>query len=207
LVRLIVATANQGKLREFAGALKPAGIEVHGLEALSDRAPVEETGTTFEQNARIKAEAYSQRSDWPVLADDSGLEVEALGGEPGVHSARYGGAGLDDAARCALVLKKMKDVPPGHRGARFRCVLAVAERGKTVAVFEGSVEGRILEEPRGSNGFGYDPIFFHEGAGRTFAELTREEKEALSHRGQAIRKLLQAVRAGEIRAKPERPRS
>ena len=196
--RLLVATLNPGKLREFAASLSPAGIEVVGLEALDDLSPVEETGETFEENAKIKAEAYSLRSALPVLADDSGLEVDALQGEPGVRSARYGGAGLDDAGRCALVLERMRGVPPALRSARFRCVLAAARAGRTLAAFDGAVEGRILDAPRGENGFGYDPIFFHEGAGRSFAELTRAEKEALSHRGEAIRRLVAAVRSGAL---------
>ena len=196
--RLVVATLNPGKLREFAAALAAAGIEVAGLESLDDRAPVEETGATFEENARIKAEAYSLRTALPVLADDSGLEVDALGGEPGVRSARYGGEGLDDAGRCRLVLERLRGVPEVERTARFRCVLAVARAGRTLAVFAGAVEGRLLDEPRGANGFGYDPIFFHPGAARTFAELTREEKEALSHRGEAIRRLVAAVRSGAL---------
>jgi non-canonical purine NTP pyrophosphatase (RdgB/HAM1 family) len=196
--RLVVATLNPGKLLEFAAALAPAGIEVLGLDALDDRAPVEESGTTFEENARIKAEAYSRRTGLPVLADDSGLEVDALHGEPGVRSARHGGENVDDAGRCRLVLERLRGVPPVLRTARFRCVLAVARGGRTLAVFEGSAEGRILDEPRGENGFGYDPIFFHEGAARTFAELTRAEKQALSHRGQAIRRVVAAIKSGQL---------
>jgi XTP/dITP diphosphohydrolase len=207
--RLLVATLNPGKLREFKEALAPHGIEVVGLEAIEERSwaargfpclgapgarePVEETGATFEENARIKAEAHSRGTGLAVLADDSGLEVDALQGEPGVRSARYGGANLDDAGRCALVLEQLRDVPSAMRRARFRCVLAIARAGKTIALFEGAVEGRILDRPRGENGFGYDPIFFHERARRTFAELTRAEKEALSHRGEAIRRLIEAV--------------
>ena len=209
MTRLVVATGNPGKLREFAAALASAGIEVIGLEALADRSPVEETGSTFEANARLKAEGYSLRTPHLVLADDSGLEVDALGGEPGVQSARYGGEParsgrepgarstspcavvLDDAGRCRLVLDRLRGVPPERRTARFRCVLAVARAGRTLSVFEGAVEGRILDAPRGSNGFGYDPIFFHEEEGRAFAELSPAEKESLSHRGQAIRRLLE----------------
>ncbi len=197
--RLLVATGNAGKLREFAAALERVGIEVVGLETVADRSAVEETGTAFEENARIKAEAWSRRTPLPVLADDSGLEVDALGGEPGVRSARYGGAGLDDAARCGLLLERMRGVPPEKRGARFRCALALARAGRVVAVFDGAVEGRILEAPRGENGFGYDPVFFHEGAGRTFAQLTTAEKERLSHRGRAIAALVEAVRRGTLR--------
>jgi XTP/dITP diphosphohydrolase len=198
VTRLVVATLNAGKLREFAAAFSPAGIEVAGLDALDDRSPADETGATFEANARIKAEAYSLRTGLPVLADDSGLEVDALRGEPGVRSARYGEADLDDAGRCRLVLERLRGVPLTLRTARFRCALAVARAGRTLAVFEGAAEGRILDAPRGENGFGYDPIFFHEGAGRTFAELTRAEKKALSHRGQAIRRLLEAVEEGRV---------
>ena len=186
MTRVLVATRNPGKLREFEEALAAEGIEVVGLDALADPPVVEETGATFEENARIKAEACSARTDLPVLADDSGLEVEALGGEPGVRSARHGGGGLDDAGRCLVVLEQLAGVPPERRRARFRCAIALARAGRTVAVFEGTVEGRILEEPRGENGFGYDPIFFHEDAGRSFAELSRPEKRSLSHRGRAL---------------------
>ncbi len=197
-MRLLVATGNPGKLREFAAALEPEGIEVRGLEALGEVAPVEETGASFEENARLKAEAYSRLTDLAVVADDSGLEVDALGGEPGVQSARYGGA-RDDRARCRLVLERLRGTEASRRTARFRCVLAVARAGRTLAIFEGSVEGRILEGPRGENGFGYDPIFYHDGAGRTFAELTRAEKQKISHRGQSIARLVEAIRGGNIR--------
>ncbi len=193
-----MATRNPGKLREFAAALAGSGIEVAGLDALDDPTPVEETGATFEENARIKAEGYSRRIAIPVLADDSGLEVDALGGEPGVLSARYGGEGLDDEGRCRLVLERLRGVPVEGRTARFRCALAVARAGQTLTVYEGAAEGRILEEPRGVGGFGYDPIFLDPVAGRTFAELSRAEKEARSHRGEAIRRLVAAVRSGAL---------
>jgi XTP/dITP diphosphohydrolase len=198
MTRLLIATANPGKLQEFSVALASSGIEVIGLDVLEDRTPVEETGSTFEENARLKAEEYSKRTSLPVLADDSGLEVDALDGEPGVRSARYGGAGLDDVERCRLVLEKLRGVPPEKRGARFCCVLVVARAGRVLGTFEGQARGRILYEPRGKNGFGYDPVFFHEGAGKTFAELSRSAKEALSHRGEAIRKLLEALRSGQL---------
>jgi XTP/dITP diphosphohydrolase len=195
---VVVASANPGKVAELATALKPAGIDAVGLEALRDATPVEETGATFEDNARLKACAYSQRTELPVVADDSGLEVDALGGGPGVLSARYGSPHLSDVARCRALLKALVDVPEPKRTARFRCVLAVARRGQALATFEGAVEGTILRKPVGKNGFGYDPIFFHPGAGRSFAQLTLEEKQALSHRGAAIERLLQAVRAGRL---------
>jgi XTP/dITP diphosphohydrolase len=197
--RVLIATANPGKLAEFAAALAPAGLEAVGLETLADPTPVAETGATFEENARLKAEAFSRRTDLPVLADDSGLEVDALGGAPGVMSARYGSPTLKDSARCRALLKGLVDVPEAERAARFRCVLALARAGKVLATFTGVVEGRIPTAPRGKNGFGYDPVFLHPGAGRTFAELSREEKEALSHRGAAIRGFLEALRRGEVR--------
>ena len=202
--RIVVATANPGKLVEFAAALTPAGFEVVGLDALDDRTPVEETGDSFEANARLKAEGYSARTDLPVLADDSGLEVDALGGEPGVHSARYGGPDLDDRERYRLVLEKLKGVPDEQRTARFRCVLALARGGETIATFDGVVEGRITHEPRGDGGFGYDPVFFHPGIGKAFGEISRKDKEGLSHRGKAIRRFVEAVRQGSVDLGPSR---
>ena len=183
---LVVATGNPGKLAEFAHALRDLPVEVLGLDALSDRTEVDETGATFEDNARLKAEAYSLRTPHPVLADDSGLEVDALGGAPGIRSARYGGPGLSDPDRCELVLEEMRDIPDGKRTARFRCALVLAQGGRTIETFPGVAEGTILRAPRGANGFGYDPIFFFPPLGRSFAELTRAEKEAVSHRGQSV---------------------
>jgi XTP/dITP diphosphohydrolase len=195
-MKLLVATGNPGKLREFAAALAPLGIEVVGLDVLSDTTPVEETGATFLDNARLKAEAFSRRTDLPVLADDSGLEVDALEGRPGVLSARFGGPQLSDAARSKAVLKGLVDVPEEQRTARFQCALAVARAGRTLATFEGQVEGRILRELRGKNGFGYDPIFLHPETGRTFAEMAPEEKEAVSHRGRALAALGRSLAQG-----------
>ena len=196
--RVLVATHNPGKVREFAEALESTGLEVMGLDILGDVPDVEETGETFEANARLKAEAYSSLTELPVLADDSGIEVDALGGDPGVRSARWGGPDLDDKGRCRLLLEKIADVEePEKRSARFRCVLAFAHRGKTLAIFEGVVEGHLLTEPRGENGFGYDPIFFHPPSGRTTAQLTTAEKQKVSHRGKAIEAFLEAVRAGD----------
>jgi XTP/dITP diphosphohydrolase len=198
--RLLIATNNPGKIRELAEALRSTGIDVVGMDHLVDRSDVEETGSTFEENARLKAEAYSRRTELPVLADDSGIEVDALDGEPGVRSARYGGPGLDDPGRCRLLLEKLEGVDdPERRTARFRCVLALARRGRTVATFEGVVEGRILREPRGKNGFGYDPVFFHPPSGCTTAQLTTAEKQRISHRGKAIEALIEAIRSGDSR--------
>jgi len=195
---VVAATANPGKTAELAAALAPAGIEVVGLETLQDATHVEENGKTFEDNALLKACAYSLRTELPVLADDSGLEVDALGGAPGVLSARYGSPQLTDAARCRALLKALVDVPAPKRTARFRCVLAVAREGRVLGTFEGTVEGTILLKPTGKDGFGYDPIFFHPGAGRSFAQLSREEKQALSHRGAAIARMIEALRAGTL---------
>jgi XTP/dITP diphosphohydrolase len=195
-VTLVVATGNPGKLREFEAALARAGVAVLGLSALLDPTPIEERGTTFLENATAKAEGYSRRTELPVLADDSGLEVDALEGRPGVLSARFGGPHLSDAARCRAVLKGLIDVSEERRTARFRCALALARAGRTLSTYEGSVEGRILRELRGTGGFGYDPIFFLPGAGRTFSELSAAEKEAVSHRGRALAGLARALAEG-----------
>jgi XTP/dITP diphosphohydrolase len=186
---LVLATGNPGKIMECQAFLGPAGFTVLSLDALADQTPIEETGATFEANARLKAKGYSLRTPHLVLADDSGLEVDALGGAPGVYSARYGGPELTDPERCLAVLAALAGTPDERRTARFRCVLALARAGKTLATFDGVVEGTILRAPRGGQGFGYDPIFFHAPSGRSFAELTRAEKELVSHRGNALRKL------------------
>lgn len=198
--KLLVATLNPGKVREFASALIPEGLEVCGLDRLDDMTSIEETGQTFEENARLKAEGYSRRTEMPVLADDSGIEVDALGGAPGVQSARYGGPDMDDEGRNRLLLKEMEKVTdPEKRSARFRCVLALAKAGKTLAAFDGVIEGRITNEPAGDNGFGYDPIFFHPPSGCTTAQLSTAEKQRVSHRGKAIAAFLEALRAGDSR--------
>ena len=191
-VAIIVATENEGKRREIALALALEGtdFDVLSLDAIEDKTPVPETGETFEENARIKAEEWSKRTNELVLADDSGLEVDALDGEPGVRSARYGGPGLIDEDRTNLVLERLTGTPEERRTARFRCVLAIARNGTVLETFEGVVEGRITTEPRGTNGFGYDPIFFHPPSGCTTAELTTEQKRRISHRGQALARLV-----------------
>jgi XTP/dITP diphosphohydrolase len=198
--RLLVATRNPGKIHEFSEALATTGVEVLGLDHLGDVDDVEETGDTFTANAKLKAESYSRLTDVLLLADDSGLEVDALGGDPGVQSARYGGAGLDDEGRLRLVLENLKAVTdPARRTARFRCVLAVARAGNTLATFEGVIEGRLLEAPRGDNGFGYDPIFFHEESGCTTAEMSTAQKRLISHRGAAVAAFLEALNQGDPR--------
>ena len=198
---LVVASGNAGKIREFARAFEKVGIDVRSLEAIDDRTEVEETGTTFEANARLKAEGYSRRTAEWVVADDSGLEVDVLDGAPGVLSARYGGPGLDDDGRNEHLIDEMKSVvDPEQRTARFVCVLALAREGVTREVYRGVVEGRIIgvdERPRGENGFGYDPLFFHPPSGCTTAELDPDAKQAISHRGQAIASLLAALNASD----------
>ena len=183
---LFVATKNPGKARELAAMLADAPFHVVGPELIGDLEAPAEDGATFEANARKKAIHYSRLVEHLVVADDSGLEVDALRGEPGVRSARLGGHAASDADRVRLILSKLEGVPWEERGARFRCVLAVARRGVVLETFEGVVEGRIAFEPAGAEGFGYDPIFFYEPAEMTFAEMTAVEKNRVSHRAQAL---------------------
>lgn len=197
-----IATSNPGKLRDFAGAAAGFGIEIRGIPNFANLPPVVEDGSTFEANARKKAEAYSRYVPGEiVLADDSGLEVDALGGAPGVHSARYAAdlphlanENTDDEANNGRLLRELKNVPPEKRTARFVCVIAAARDGKTLELFRGQAEGIILDAPRGTNGFGYDPLFFFPQIGKTFAELKAEEKANYSHRGAAFRKALAWLR-------------
>lgn len=190
---LLIATGNPGKLSEFRDLLADAEIATTGLSSLGDISPVEETGRTFSANARLKASGYAVAAGMWALADDSGLAVDALGGAPGVHSARWAQmhqSGAGDADNNALLLRQLADVPDERRGARFVCMLALADpSGRVLLTAAGSVAGRILREPRGANGFGYDPLFLVEALGRTTAELPSAEKHRLSHRGQAIRRL------------------
>jgi XTP/dITP diphosphohydrolase len=195
----LIATSNPGKLRDFAGAASAHGIEIACIPNFSSLPAVVEDGLTFEANARKKAEAYSL---WVpgelVLADDSGLEVDALNGAPGVHSARYAAdephkaeANTDDEANNARVIRELQGVPGEKRTGRFVCVLVAARDGKTQSAFHGTAEGIILDQPRGSNGFGYDPLFYFPTIQKTFAELSAEEKAKYSHRGAAFRKFLE----------------
>jgi XTP/dITP diphosphohydrolase len=201
--KILIATSNPGKLRDFAGAAVRHGVEIAGVPGFSSLPPVVEDGLTFEANARKKAEAYSRYVPGEtVVADDSGLEIDALKGAPGVHSARYAAdrpdqaeANTDDGANNARVLRELKGVPPDERTGRFVCVLVAARDGKTLATFRGAAEGVILDAPRGSSGFGYDPLFYFPQIGKTFAELSAEEKSNYSHRGAAFRDFLTWVRA------------
>ena len=184
-MRLIVATGNRGKLAEFAALLGGSGIEVLPLPA--GTVTPEETGSTLAENALIKAEACHGTYGGAAVADDSGLFVDALGGAPGVRSARYAGADADDASNRARLLAELADVPTGLRGAEFRCVLCLVGHDGEARYFQGVVRGSIALAERGGNGFGYDPLFVpDEGDGRTFAEMRPEEKDAISHRGRAI---------------------
>lgn len=179
---LYLATSNPGKVREF---LK-AGLDVELLPGLREITAPEETGTTFEANAELKAVYYSRHTDGVVLAEDSGLEVDALHGAPGVYSARYAGTG-DDNDNNRHLLAQLAGKP--SRTGRYVAVIALAQAGEVLATFRGTVEGEILESPRGDGGFGYDPLFYYPPFGKTFAESTLEEKASVSHRGAAIRLL------------------
>jgi len=190
---LLIATANRGKVSEIQQFLSSFPVHVQGLEALVDVTPCLETGTTFAENARQKAEYYSQFVSGLTLADDSGLVVDALDGSPGVRSARFVSPSATDEERYREVLRLMEGVPDTSRQSRFVCCLALARRGKFLDLFEGIVQGLIIHEPRGKHGFGYDPIFLIPEVGSTMAELEPEEKLVLSHRGIALKKLADAL--------------
>ncbi|MCX7623520.1 MAG: RdgB/HAM1 family non-canonical purine NTP pyrophosphatase [Thermomicrobium sp.] len=182
--RIVLATANPGKIGEFRELLPPCFEAVSVVELGITLPP--ETGSSFEENALIKARAAAQATGWIALADDSGLEVDALGGRPGVHSARYAGEGASDRENVALLLEHLRGIPPERRTARFRAVIALVTPDGREALAEGTVEGTIAETPRGEQGFGYDPIFVPLSHERTFAEMTMEEKNRLSHRARAL---------------------
>ncbi|MCT2537918.1 XTP/dITP diphosphatase [Aquibacillus koreensis] len=185
--KLIIATKNKGKMKDFNQLFSKYGIEVLSLLDLEEDIPdIEETGDTFEENAAIKAEVIAKKFHLPVLADDSGLEVDALGGEPGVYSARYAGTHKDDNDNLHKVLEKMTGVKEEKRTARFVCVLALAQPEKATIYKRGECEGHIGVEPVGENGFGYDPIFIPNNYNKTMAELTSEEKNQISHRRNAL---------------------
>ncbi|MGO9565149.1 MAG: RdgB/HAM1 family non-canonical purine NTP pyrophosphatase [Candidatus Korobacteraceae bacterium] len=204
--RVLVATSNPGKIRDLVGAACPHNVQIEMLPGFALLPSVVEDGATFEANARKKAEHYSKYAKGEiVLADDSGLEVDALAGAPGVRSARYAAdehrpseppapehaGNSDDEANNARLLRELHDVPDEFRTGRFVCVIAAARNGHTLATFHGKAEGIILRATRGSNGFGYDPLFYFPEIGKTFAELTAEEKAGYSHRGAAFRAFLE----------------
>jgi XTP/dITP diphosphohydrolase len=200
-MQLIVATRNTHKTREIEQILG-SDLAVRDLTAHPKISEITESGTSFEENAKLKAITVSKKLRGLVIADDSGLEVEALGGAPGIHSARYAGANASDKEKIAKLLRQLAKVgaKSDQRRARFRCVLAVARDGQILATVEGVVEGKIAERPRGSHGFGYDPIFIPDGFEETFAELPEKLKNNISHRAKAIRKLRDKLLAlcGEV---------
>lgn len=190
--KVVIATKNKGKAKDFEALFQPLGFEVVTMFDVAPDMEIEETGTTFEENAVLKAETLAKELNMIVIADDSGLAVDALGGAPGVYSARYAGD-HDDEANIVKVLENLAGVPEEKRTARFMCALAIAGPEMDTTTVFGTCEGIILEEKRGTNGFGYDPIFFIPELNRAMAQLTPEEKGAISHRGNAIRKLAQAL--------------
>ena len=203
LPRVVLATRNAGKIRELADALRAFGLEVLGLEAFPEMEDVEETGTSFEENALLKARAVSRHTGCIAVADDSGVEADALGGAPGIHSARYSDmrpwppeadypALNRDERNNLVLLQELVDVPDEKRTCRFVCAMSACKLDGTHMTLRAVWEGRILRAPRGTNGFGYDPLFFDPQVGRTAAELSIEEKNLRSHRGGALRKFLAA---------------
>ena len=183
--RLLIATHNRGKKAEYARLLEGLGLELTTLSELGITTEVEENGATYGANALLKATAYARLAGLLTLADDSGLDVDALGGAPGVLSARYAGPGADDRQRYELLLRNLTGVPEAQRTARFRCAIALAWPDGRTAVVEGTCEGRIAESPRGEHGFGYDPVFLLPEHGCTMAELPPEVKNRISHRARA----------------------
>jgi len=195
-MRLLVATTNRHKLREIRAIMAGLDLQIDGLDAYAAIAEPEETGATFEENARQKAVAYSTRLGVPAVAEDSGLAIDGLGGEPGVHSARYGGPEADTyEKKFALVYRRLRERGALGSTARFVCALALADGDRILYQSRGAIEGVIADGPRGDGGFGYDPIFFSPPHGRTLAELTEDEKTQVSHRGQAFRRFREALAA------------
>ena len=191
-----MGTSNPGKLEELRALLRDVPFELISLAEAGVRQDVEETGSTFEENATLKAETYCRLSGLPVLADDSGLQVDALGGEPGVRSARYAGHEATDAQRIEYLLGRLAETPLDERQARFRCVVGIAwplreaqgGLAEPVELYSGECPGQIIDQPRGAFGFGYDPVFLLPELGKTMAELSPEEKNGVSHRSRAARK-------------------
>ena len=191
MTTLYCATGNAGKLREFRMAADVTRIGIELLPGFRQLPPALEDGATFEENAIRKALHYSPHAAGLLFADDSGLEVEALGGAPGVYSARFSGPHATDDSNNRLLLEKLRGV--ANRTARFVCAIALVERERVIGVYHGAVEGEILHAPRGAGGFGYDPLFYCPAFGCTFGEATAEQKLSLSHRGQAVRAMLASL--------------
>ncbi len=191
---VVFASRNRGKIREIRALLEGLPIALRSLDDFPNAPDVEEDGDTFLDNALKKALAVSRHTGHAALADDSGLTVDALDGAPGVHSARYAGENADDGRNIEKLLREMKDVPEKGRGAAFRCVLVLCEPDGSCESFEGAWEGRIAEAPDGDGGFGYDPVFYLPGLGKTVARLSLEEKNRLSHRARAMERLREALK-------------
>lgn len=191
---LLLATTNRDKLKEFRAIFSNLPYEILSLNDIKLDMDVEETGTTFQENAELKALAYTHASGMLSLADDSGLEIDALGGAPGVYSARFLGPDASYEERFRVIFEQLRGLPMGQRTARFRCVITVAEPGGDHRSVEGTIEGLIADAPRGKNGFGYDPIFLVPALGKTTAELAPEEKNQISHRGKAARLALELLK-------------
>ena len=194
---IVLATGNEGKVAEFREILAGLGTEIVSAKEVGATDFPEETGHSYRENALVKAEHVAGQTDAFVLADDSGLEVDALNGEPGLYSARFGGE-LSPSGRVEYLLDKLRDVPQGERGARFVCSLVLVSPGGEVNSFEGVCEGEILLAPRGRGGFGYDPVFYSHDLEKGFAEATSEEKRRVSHRGRAAQGLLEWARSAEV---------
>jgi XTP/dITP diphosphohydrolase len=197
-VELLIATRNRGKFDEIAEALLPLRLTLRGGFDFPHVPDCPEEGASYEENASRKALHYGAATGLPALADDSGIEVAALGGKPGVLSARYGGPGLDDLARTERLLQAMADVPDDRRQAKYVAVIALASRGRILGTYRGEAEGTILREPRGTRGFGYDPVFFYPHLHLAFAQMLPAVKRQVSHRGRAL-----ALAAAAIRLNPE----
>ena len=193
--RILIATHNAGKLREFSSMFARTPFELVSLSDVGIEVDVEETGTTYAENATLKAVTYARLSALPTLADDSGLEVDGLDGEPGPRSARYAGDDANDDDRIAFLLQKLNNIPREKWTARFRCVITLTRPDSPVELYEGRCEGVITDRPRGASGFGYDPAFYIPEMNRTMAELSFDEKNRISHRGRAGEAVITALRS------------
>ena len=188
--KILLGSKNKGKIQEFQEAFQDSQIEILSLNDFPDCPDAPETGNSFEENASQKALFYQEFTGLPSLADDSGIEVDALGGAPGIYSARYAGEPANDSANNQKLLENLEGIPNEKRTGRFVCVLALAKNGQIVQLSRGTAEGIVLEAPRGENGFGYDPLFFVPNLKKTMAELSITEKRQISHRGEALRKFV-----------------
>ena len=194
-MEVIIATRNKGKIREIREALKGLGLRIYGLNDFSDAPEIEEDGKSFTENALKKARFYSKHFGKLTIADDSGLEVDSLKGQPGVHSARYAGERASGQENNQKLLREMQDVPISKRGARFKCIIAVVSPDGREAFAEGACKGRIGFKEKGKKGFGYDPLFILPNDGKTMAELSLEAKNRISHRGKALKKIRRIIQS------------